>query len=65
VTASADAADARTDDEAGLRILAPQDDLEATEHRRLGPGGGDDVVLDGDADVEVALDAAQGADEKV
>ena len=45
--------------------LYAQDDLEAAEHGRLGPGGGDDAVVDGDADIEVALDAAEGADEQI
>ena len=65
VVVAADSADARTDDETGLRVLAAKDDLEAAEHRRLGPGRGDDAVVDGDADVEVALDAAERADEQI
>ena len=65
VAAAADAADARTYDQSGLRVLAAQDDLEAAEHRRLGPGRGDDTVVNGDSDVEVTLDAAQWADEEV
>ncbi len=65
VAAAADPADAGTDDEAGLRVLAPQDDLEAAEHRGFGPRRGDDTVVDGDPDVEVTLDAAQRADVEV
>ena len=65
VAAAADPADARTDDEAGLWVLAPEDDLEATEHRGFGPGRGDDTVVDGDSDVEVPLDTAQWADIEV
>ena len=62
VAATADAADARTHDETGLRVLAAQDDLEAAEHRGFGPGRGDDPVGDGDPDVEVTLDASERAD---
>jgi hypothetical protein len=65
VAATADAADARTHDESGLRVLAAQDDLEAAEHRGLGPGRGDDAVFDGDPDVEVALDASERADVEI
>ncbi len=55
---AANAAGARRDDEPGLRILIAQDDLEAAEKLRLGPGVDDDAVLNVDAHVEVAFDAA-------
>ncbi len=65
MAATADPADARAYDEPGLRVLAAQDDLEATEHRGFGPGGGDDTVFDGDPDVEVTLDSPEWADVEV
>ena len=65
VAAAADAADTRAHHQSGLRVLAAQDDLEAAEHRRLGPRRGDHTVFDGDADVEITLDAPQWADEEV
>jgi hypothetical protein len=65
VAAAADPADARADDETGLRVLAPQDDLEAAEHRGFGPGRRDNPVVDGDADVEVTLDTSQWTDVQV
>jgi len=65
VAAPADAADARRHDEAGLGVLAPQDDLEAAEHRRFGPGVGDDAVGDSHAHVEVAFDLPERADVEV
>ena len=55
---AADAAGARRDHEPRLRILVAQDDLEAAEQFGLGPGVDDDAVLNVDANVEIALDAA-------
>ena len=55
---AADAAGARGDDEARLRVLVAQDDLEAAEQFGLRPGVDDAPVLHLDADVEIALDAA-------
>ena len=62
VRSAADAAGARRDDETGLRVLVAQDHLEAAEQFGLGPGVGDDAVLDVDANVEIAFDAADGRD---
>ena len=62
VRGAADAAGARRDDQAGLRILVAQNDLEAAEQLRVGPGVGDDAVLNVDAHVEVALDPADRRD---
>jgi len=55
---AADATRAWRDDEAGLRILVFQNAFEAAEQLRVGPGIDDDAILDFDAHVEVALDAA-------
>ncbi len=55
---AADAAGARRDHQARLRVLVAQDDLEAAEQLGMGPGVDDDAVLDVDPHVEVALDAA-------
>ena len=54
----ADAAGARRHDEAGLRILVPQDDFEAPEELGVRPGVDDDTVLNFDSNIEVAFDAA-------
>ncbi len=59
---AANAAGARGHHEAGLGILVAQDDLETAEQLGLGPGIGDDAVLDVDTDVEVAFDAADRRD---
>lgn len=61
VAATADAADPRGHDEAGLGVLASQDHLEATEHEGLRVGLRHVVVGDLDVQVEIALDATQRA----
>ena len=65
MAAAADATDARSHDEPGLGILAAQDDLEAAEHRGLGPCIRDDAVGDRHLDVEVALDLPERADMQI
>ncbi len=65
VAATADAADAWGHDQAGPGVLAPKDDLEAPEHRRLGPGGGHHAVADRHSDVQIALDPAHRADVEI
>ena len=53
---AADAARARRHDQAGLRVLVAQDDLEAAEQLGLGPGVGHHAVLDIDTHIEIAFD---------
>ncbi len=65
MAATADAADAWGHDQAGLGVLAPKDDLEAPEHRRLGPRGGHDTIADRHPDVQVPLDPAHRADVEI
>ena len=61
---TANATGARRHHKASLRILVAQDDLEAAEQFGLSPGVDDDAVLNVDANVEIAFNAADGRDIK-
>ena len=65
MAAAADPADAWRHDQARLRVLAAQDDLESAEHAAFGPGRADDAVVDGDSNVEIAFYPAERTDMKI
>jgi hypothetical protein len=60
----ADAAHPRHDGQDVERHLADQDLLEAAEERRAHLGRADRAALDVERDLEVALDAVEGADDE-